>query len=130
MFASLGDFIFEVSEQNVRTFTNLKFQNSATFTEHKILGRKGLLEFTGLNASSCSLDIHLEASLIDDLQEVINYFYEAMNEGNALLFMLGSDVMGEGLWVIEGLDESYSVINNRGEVLSADLSLKLKEYID
>ena len=130
MLAQLGDYTFEASAQNVNTFTDLKFTNSAAYSEHKILGRKGLLEFTGLNASSCSLSIHLESSFTDKLEDTISYFYEAMNDGLALAFVIGGQVMGEGLWVIESLNESYPRISSRGEFFTADLSLNLKEYID
>ncbi len=129
MFASLGDYEFEVSVYNLATFTDLKFTNSAQYQEHKIIGRKGLLEFTGLNASTCSLNIHLEYGLAEDLYGTIDYFYQAMNDGEALLFMLGNDVMGEGFWVIESMNESYQEISARGDVIVADLSLTMKEYL-
>lgn len=130
MLATLGDFTFEVNSQNITTFTDLSFTNSASYQEHKILARKGLLEFTGLNASTCSLNIHLDAQLTDNINEAISYFYDALNDGTALLFMLGDEVMGEGFWVIENMDEKYNRIDNEGRVLIADLSLRLKEYID
>ena len=130
MIAALGDFEFEVSENYINTFKDLRFSNSAQYSEHKILGRRGLLEFTGLNASSCSLTIHLDAGYVDDLPGIIAFYNDAMISGDALLFMLGDSVMGEGFWVIESFDESYTQISNKGEFLSADLSLRLKEYID
>ena len=129
MLASLGDYVFEVSAYNLATFSDLKFTNSAQYQEHKIIGRKGLLEFTGLNASTCSLNIHLEYGLIDDLYGTIDYFYQAMNDGTALLFMIGPDIMGEGFWVIESMNESYPEISGQGDVVVADLALTMKEYI-
>ena len=129
MLATLGEYEFEVSMYNIATFTDLRFSNAASYTEHRILGGKGLLEFTGLSASTCSLNIHLEEGLSEDLAGTIDYFYSAMNKGEALLFMIGSAVMGEGFWVIESLEESYPEISGKGELLTADLTLKLKEYV-
>ncbi len=129
MIASLGDYVFEVSTYNLTTFTDLKFTNSAQYQEHKIIGRKSVLEFTGLNASTCSLNIHLEYGLAEDLYGTIDYFYQAMNDGTALLFMIGQDIMGEGFWVIESLAESYTEISGHGDVIAADLALNMKEYI-
>ena len=127
--ASLGDYYFEVSVYNLSTFSDLKFSNSAQYQEHKIIGRKGLMEFTGLNASTCSLNIHLEYGLTDDLYGTIDYFYQAMNDGTALLFMIGPDIMGEGFWVIESMNESYPKISGQGDVVVADIALTMKEYI-
>ena len=129
MLASLGDYVFEVSAYNLATFSDLKFTNSAQYQEHKIIGRKGLMEFTGLNASTCSLNIHLEYGLTDDLYGTIDYFYQAMNDGTALLFMIGPDIMGEGFWVIESMNESYPKISGQGDVVVADIALTMKEYI-
>ena len=130
MIGQLGDYEFEVSAESVKTFDGLKFSNSASYTEHKVLGRKGVLEFTGLNASSASLKISLNEYLGVDVLEEIAAFYEYMNEGTALVFMLGGEVMGEDMWVIESLDEEYTEIDNQGGVRRADITLKLKEYID
>ncbi len=130
MLAQLGEYTFEVSTQNVNTFTDLKLSDSAQYSEHKILGRKGLLEFTGLNASACSLNIRLDSALTDRLSETLEYFTQALNEGTALAFVIGGQVMGDGLWVIESLSKRYPRISARGEFLAADLSLSLKEYID
>lgn len=129
MLASLGDYVFEASVYNLSTFSDLKFTNSVQYTEHKLLGRKGVLEFTGLNASTCTLNIHLEYGLSEDLYGTVNYFYEAMNDGTALLFMIGPDVMGEGFWVIESMNESYPEISGQGDLVVCDLALTLKEYI-
>ena len=130
MIGQLGDYEFEVSTESVKTFDGLKFSNSAGYTEHKVLARKGLLEFTGLNASTASLKMTLNERLGVDVLEEIAAFYEYMNDGEALVFLLGDEVMGEDMWVIESLDEEYTEINNKGRVIRADLNIKLKEYVN
>lgn len=130
MIGQLGDYEFEVSSESVKTFDGLKFSNSASYAEHKVLGRKGVLEYTGLNASTASLKISLNEYMGVDVLEEISAFYEYLNEGTALVFMLGGEVMGEDMWVIESLDEEYTEIDNQGRVRKADITLKLKEYID
>lgn len=129
MIGQLGDYEFEVSTESVKTFDGLKFSNSAGYTEHKVLARKGVLEFTGLNASTASLKMTLNERLGVDVLEEIAAFYEYMNDGEALVFMLGDEVMGEDMWVIESLDEAYTEIDNKGRVIGAELTLKLKEYV-
>ena len=130
MIGQLGDYEFEVSTESVKTFDGLKFSNSASYTEHKVLGRKGVVEYTGLNASTASLKISLNEYMGVDVLEEISAFYEYLNEGTALVFMLGGEVMGEDMWVIESLDEEYTEIDNQGGVRRADITLKLKEYLD
>ena len=127
MIATLGSYEFEVSTDKIKTFSNLKFSNSANYSEHKILARKAIIEFTGLNASTASLTINLYASAGINPSEEISELYTLMNDHELLAFTLGGDVMGDGLWVIESLDEDYSVIDAWGNVLEATISLKLKE---
>ena len=128
MIATLGSYEFEVSTDRVKTFTDLKFSNSAAYSEHKIIGRKGLIEFTGLNASTASLTIELYAHAGVNPANEITELYTLMNDHELLAFTLGGAVMGEGLWVIESLDEDYKTIDAWGNVTEAAVSLKLREY--
>lgn len=130
MIGQLGDYEFEVSTESVRTFDGLKLSSSAAYTEHKVLGRKGVLEYTGLNASSASLKVSLNERLGVDVLEEIAAFRSYMEDGEAVIFMLGNEVIGADYWVIESLDEEYTEIDSRGRVIRAEVSLKLKEYID
>ena len=130
MLGQLGDYEFEVSTESVRTFDGLKIQEAATYAEHKVLGRKGVLEYTGLNAASLSLKISLNDFLGVEPMEELTAFREYMNEGTAVVFMLGDEVIGEDMWVIESMDEEYAEIDNKGRVRRAELSLKLREYLD
>lgn len=130
MLGQLGDYEFEVSAESVRTFDGLKFTNSAAYTEHKVIGRKGVVEYTGLNASTASLKISLNARLGVEPLDEIAALYEYLNDGTALVFMLGSEVMGEDMWVIESLDEEYTEVDSKGRVIRADLAVKLREYLD
>ncbi|MBQ2617167.1 MAG: phage tail protein [Synergistaceae bacterium] len=130
MIAALGKYEFEVSTDKVKTFTDLKFSNSAAYSEHKIIGRKGLIEFTGLNASTASLTINLYAWAGVNPSEEITELYTLMNDHELLAFTLGGEVMGEGLWVIESLDEEYRTIDSHGNVLEASINLKLRESVN
>ena len=127
MIATLGDYEFEVSTEKIKTFTDLKFSNSANYAEHKIIGRKGLIEFTGLNASTASLTINLYKHAGVNPSEEITELYTLMNDHKLLVFTLGGEVMGEGLWVIESLDEDYKSIDAWGVVREAIITLKLRE---
>ena len=130
MTATLGDIEFMASEEKTLTYKELSFTHSASYTEHTIIGRKGLLEFTGLNASTCSLKITLNASMGHNPSEVIRALKSSMDTNEALPFTIGGNVIGSGLWVIESMAETHGFTSPAGELLSAELSINLKEYID
>ena len=128
MFATLGEYEFEVSSESIKTFSDLKLSDSASYTEHKIHGQAGLLEFTGLNAGSASLKMILDSALGLEPKDEAQKFIDSMNEHEALAFTLGGEVIGRGLWVIESIERSFDRIDNTGYVNRIELTLKLKEY--
>ena len=130
MIGSFGDVVFEVSSERVRTFKDFQIQRSAKYSEHAIHGRKGLLEFSGLSASTASLNIRLDAGLGVNPKEELTTLHDILNNHKALPFILDGEPQGDGLWVLESLSESYEIIDNKGAVIAVEVSLKLKEYIE
>ena len=130
MIGSLGEVVFEVSSDLVRTFRDFQIQRSAKFSEHAIHGGKALLEFTGLAPASMSLSIRLDAGLGVNPKEELEALREILTNHEAVPFILDGEPQGDGLWVLEGLDENYEVIDNQGTFIALDVSLKLKEYIE
>ena len=130
MIGSLGDVVFEVSTERVRTFRDLQIQRSAKYSEHAIHGRKGLLEFTGLSPASVSLSIRLDAGLGVNPKEELNTLHDILNNHEAVPFILDGEPQGDGLWVLEGVDENHEIIDNHGASIAVEVSLKLKEYIE
>ncbi len=130
MIGSFGEVVFEVSAEKVRTFRDFQIQRSAKYTEHAIHGRKGLLEFTGLSASTVSLNIRLDAGLGINPKEELNTFHEILAKHEALPFILDGEPQGDGLWVLESIGENYDIIDNQGTFIAVEVSLKLKEYVE
>lgn len=124
---SLGSISFNVSENSVKTFSDLNFQRKASFAEHKILNGKGLLEYTGHDAATCSLKIDLNASMGINPKDELEKLRELFNNREVVNFMLGPDVLGE--WVIESMSENLKFIGRNGEIISAEINLTLKEYL-
>ncbi len=130
MIGSFGDVVFEVSSDRIRTFRDFQIQRSAKYSEHAIHGRKGLLEFSGLSASTASLNIRLDAGLGVNPKEELSTLHDILNNHEALPFILEGEPQGDGLWVLESIGENYEIIDNHGTAIAVEVSLKLKEYIE
>ena len=130
MVGSFGNVVFEVSHEKVRTFKDFQIQRSAKYSEHAIHGRKGLLEFSGLSASTASLNIKLAVWLGVNPKEELTTLHDILNNHEALPFILDGEPQGDGLWVLESISENYEIIDNKGAVIAVEVSLKLKEYIE
>ena len=127
MFASIGPVEFVASESLVKTFTDLSFSHKANFHEHKILSQKGVIEFSGLDAMSCSLKISLDTDRGNDPRNDIESLKELLESHEAAPFTIGGHVIGSGLWVIESMSITAGIISQKGDILSADVNLSLKE---
>ena len=127
---SLGDIEFEVSSDKVKTFNDMQLSKGAKFANHDIHGRKGLLEFTGFEPDNLSLKININSALGLDVKEELDALHEILNKHEAVPFILNGEPQGEGLWVLESLDEEFNIINNKGELVHVEASLKLKEYLE
>ncbi|MBQ3396322.1 MAG: phage tail protein [Synergistaceae bacterium] len=130
MIGSYGDIVFEVSSERVKTFRDFQIQRSAKYSEHAIHGRKALLEFTGLSPASLSINIRLDAGLGLNPKEELNMLYEVLNNHITMPFILDGEPQGDNLWVLESIDEKREIIDNHGTLIAAEITLKLKEYIE
>lgn len=127
---SLGDVVFEVSSDQVRTFSDLKIQRAAKYAEHAIHGKKALLEFTGLAPLTASMKVDLLAALGVVPKEELAALVEILTEHKAVPFILDGEPQGDDLWVLESISEGYEVINNQGTPISITVTLNMKEYIE
>lgn len=130
MIGSLGDIVFEASIAAIKTFRDLHYSNNANYASHKVLTHTELLEYTGRNASTCTFTMTLSAIHGAPPDEVISELYALMEDHEALDLMLGGELQGQGMWVIEGIDEVHREVNNYGETTIADVTVKLKEYVN
>ena len=107
----------------------MSFSHSAKYSEHSIHNKKGILEFTGINASTASLTIKLDAHLNITPEYELDRLHEMLENHIAIPFILDGKIQGWSRWVIESLEESHKIIDNTGALISAEVNIKLREYL-
>ena len=130
MIGTLGDIVFEVSSESMRTFDGLNMQWGAKYAQHDIHGGKGLLEFTGLDPTNLSFKIRLDAALGLNPKEELEKLREILEKHEAVLFVLDGEPQGWDLWVLESLNEDHKIHDNHGTLKLVVVSLSLKEYVE
>lgn len=132
---SLGSLItFEVSTDrkgNIKllTFNKLSQKISGRYSDHNIIGGKPKSEFLGPGLRTLSFNIQLSAMHGVKPRKTMESIEQAVESGTALPFAVGSKKVGANKWVIESMSESWDEIYNKGELVSVNLSLSLKEYV-
>ena len=130
MIGALGDVTFEVSISKVFTFDNLNFSHSAKYTEHAILGKRGLLEFVGFGVDFISMTIKIGLELGLKPYEELRTLRKMFRERAVFDFVLDGKPIGDNLWVLESLEETLEEFTIDGKLRSAIINVRLKEYVE
>lgn len=125
----LGDIVFQVSEQTVRTISGMKWSGSARYSTHQRHNGNALTEFTGIDPDRMSFDIILAAHLgVKPRDEAAKLFaYE--RSGKTLPLVIGDTAYGKYRWTILSHEMKAELHDRQGTVTMATLSVELQEYL-
>ena len=125
---SLGEIIFEASDDVVRTIKDFQRQGSARYATHEVIGRKPLREFIGPGLEKISFNMQLSTALGVNPAGELRRLRSIRDSGDAVEFILDGSPVGEELWTIEDLSESWSHMNKSGGIVFAVAAISLQEY--
>lgn len=129
MTGSIGPVEFKASESYVKTFQDMTISHKANYAGHKIINGPEIIEFTGTDASSVTLKIHFDSELGVNPADEIEALRDMTHTSSPVPFVLNGNVIGRDLWVIESMNVTVGNVAYDGYILSADVSLTLKEFI-
>lgn len=125
---SWGNVVFEVSHKEIKTFTGLKWDVGAKFATHERHLKEPLLEFTGTELESISFSISFSAFLGSDPMYEIQKLNSAVKRGEANRLIIGSRAYGSCRWVATKASHSLDTFDNRGNLLTAKVSITMQSY--
>lgn len=125
---SLGDTIFSVSPNQVKTFNDMNWESSASYSTHNRHLKDPILEFTGTNADTISFSMYFSAFLgVDPLGEIVKLL-NAERNGKVMSLIIGPKKYGRHKWVITGTSKKLERFDTKGRLLSARVDIKLTAY--
>lgn len=129
MVGVLGDIVFSVSSDVVKTISNMKWSGSARYAEHARHLTHALAEFTGLDADRLSFDVYLSVTLgVDPMAELVKIWkYE--RDHTPLSLVIGTHAYGKYKWVIDSHSARVSHHAGNGDLQQVTVSLSLLEYL-
>lgn len=126
---TLGDVVFSVSRETVRTFDGLKWESGAKYAEHDRHLKDVLLEFTGTDADTISftmtLSVFLGVNPITEITKILN----AERTGKVMRLVIGSKAYGKDKWVITKSSKDLERFDNKGNLIVAKVSVSLMAYV-
>lgn len=127
---TLGEIVFSVSRNQVKTFDGLKWESSAKYATHDRHLKDVLLEYTGTDADSISFTMLFSASLgVNPMEEIIKLL-DAERTGKVMRLVIGSKAYGKNKWVITKTSKDLEKFDNQGNLLVAKVSISLKAYAE
>ena len=128
MIGSLGDIPFYVAADESALLSGLSWSSGARYAEHTRHGETDMLEYVGNNPDQISFDIKLSAFLGVNPSRVLERLRTIHKEHKAVKFALGTLPI-PGHWVLSDMDVSLEHFHKDGTLLSADVQVKLQEYV-
>lgn len=125
----LGDIIFEVSEDTVRTLNNMVWSGSARYAVHERHLTNALTEFVGLDPDKITFNIILTTELnVDPVAEVVK-IWNIERSGRAVPLTLGTKAYGKYRWTITKHEMKATAHYGNGDIRAATVSVSLQEYL-
>lgn len=125
----LGDIPFVVSSNYLRTFNDYARSSTGRWAKHDIIGSKPVLEFLGPDVEKISFKMQLRADHGINPYKELDNLRTLRDKGKAMTLIVGNKVVGKNYWIIESIDESVKFWSRSGQIISAEVSITLQEYV-
>lgn len=121
--------VFEVNSKKVLTFSSMTKTVKGRWTTHDIIGNKPKSEFLGAGQGAISLNIYLSVNHGVKPRSTIEKIEKSVENGTPYLLVIGGKQVGDNQWVITDMSETWNDIIMDGNLVSANLSINLAEYV-
>lgn len=121
--------VFEVSSDKVLTFRNMKKTVKGRWAKHETIRSKPVSEFLGPDQGTINLDIYLTVNHGVKPRSTIEKIEKAIENGTPYPLVIGGKKVGSHQWVITDMSETWGDIIMDGQLVSANLTLNLAEYV-
>lgn len=126
----LGEIVFQVSDETVKTINNMQWSGSVRFATHQRHLQNALTEFCGVDPDKMSFEITLMEELgVDPMVELVQLWtYE--RAGEALPLVIGEKPYGKYRWTILNHKMTAKYHDYKGNVSCVVVAVNLQEYLE
>lgn len=125
----MGNIPFITSSWQVRTFTDYSRKGDPRLGTHDMIGSKSRIEFIAPPLEEISLTVKLSKQLGINPYKELDKLRRMRDTGEVFNLFLGRKPISQHPWIITSMSESVNYFDRRGNIVSADVSLTLQEYV-
>ena len=126
---TLGELVFSVSDDTVKTIDNFVWSGSARYSIHQRHLTHALTEFTGLDPDAITFDIVVSTYLGTDPMAEVSKIWGYERAGTAVPLTIGTHAYGKYRWSVVSHKLKAQTYDGQGEITTATISLTLQEYL-
>ena len=123
MIGSFGQVTFEASSSVVEVFKSMKRTATASYSQHKVHGRRAVLEFTGFDAEKMTFEMTISAFLGVNPKTEVEKLRKMLTDKKAYSLVLGTDIYGK--WVLQSMSDEIQYMHGDGKVLQSKVNVTL-----
>lgn len=129
MIGALGDVVFVVSADTIRTFEDFSRSTASRWAKHEIIGRKPKLEYIGPDTDTISFKMRFDVAYGMNPRKEMDALLELARSGKAVPLVIGGKGLGVNKWVVKSVTQNWVHVDNRGNVLVGVAEVTLEEYV-
>lgn len=127
--ATFGKKVFEVSSKRICTPDDIQYGSAYETEVQDSAGRKPSTYRKGPGLNTMSFRLRLEAALGVNPAKEMEEWERIKDTGAASYFILGGKPYGKCKWQLKNISVGSQIINNGGQILSAEMTLEFQEYV-
>jgi hypothetical protein len=126
---ALGDVVFVVSADTIRTFEDFERETASRWGKHGIHLAKPKPEYLGPDLDTIRFTMRFDVSYGINPRREMDALVELARSGKAVPLVIGGKGLGVNLWVVKSLRQRWTHVDNRGNVLVGVVEVELEEYV-
>lgn len=126
---TFGNIVFSVSDDMVLTPSSLSQTVGSSWAVHDNIGGKQKAEYTGPTLRVLNFDMKISAELGIRPRKMLQKLEQMAEGGEAYMLVIGGKPVGDNPWRLVSLSEEWGTVLNRGELISANVTVSLEEYV-
>lgn len=125
---SFGGVTFHVSYDKILTFDDFKRSETSRWQVHDTASGKPLAEFNGQGQEDLSFQLVLKRAAGVAPWTISKRLRMMQHKGQVSAFMIGKKTIANNKFYIDSISETYSHIDNHGQIDTIVIDLSIKEY--
>lgn len=126
---SLGSMVFTVTPDTIRTFADFTRTSASRWANHEVLNKKPVSQFIGPGLDTVSFTVHLDVRYGINPRKELDALVELERSGKAIPLIIGGKGIGVNKFKIISLEQPWTEIDNKGNLLKASAVITLEEYV-